>query len=232
MKKWMIGTIVAALAVCFAEPTFSEGKVAASEASEQSRALAGYVDLDLKTLLGPTKPNVAVLLEGPMIQIAASAAASAGSPISGLLDQLKLVRVQVYESLPESASKQDVSERVAPMVEGLKGQGWTPAVSVPEEDESVEVLVKISEDKILGVVVLVVSSDEVVFVNIAGELDPKALGGTLGKLKDAIKTGNVDIENLLFSGEADKESKPAAAATTSSTEPASAGSGAEASAEK
>ncbi|MCG3198637.1 MAG: hypothetical protein GHCLOJNM_03141 [bacterium] len=230
MKKWMIVTIATALAVCFAQPIFAEAKVAASEASEQSRALAGYVDLDLKTLLGPTKPNVAVLLEGPMIQIAASAAAAAGSPISGLLDQLKLVRVQVYESLPESATKQDVTEKVAPMVEGLKGQGWTPAVSVPEEDESVEILVKISEDKILGVVVLVVSSDEVVFVNIAGELDPKALGGTLGKLKDAIKTGNVDIEDLLFSGEADKDESDADSDPAASTESASAGSSAEGSA--
>jgi hypothetical protein len=77
-------------------------------------------------------------------------------------------------------------ERARALVEktesGLKAKGWERLAVVQEKDELVRVLMLVSEDKVQGLVVLVVGADEIVFANVAGDIDMNQLGALADKM--------------------------------------------------
>lgn len=195
MKYWML--ICVALAV-YAQPVESQESVKVSSPGEDAKALAGYVEFNLSGALEGRKPNVSVQLEGVMIKMVAAAANEAKSPVAVLLEELKLVQVQVYEDIAELYQVvRPIGEQV---IVDLKQNGWEQVVSVPEDTDAVDVLVKSSGDLILGLVILVMEEEELVFVNLAGDISPEVMGGLLGKLGAGVLTGEVDLEALLSGG--------------------------------
>jgi hypothetical protein len=205
MKKWIAVGIFGILMTALARPALGQTVVGEAEPAKGTKRLPGYVEFDLSELVSDLKPSVSVVLEGAMIKMAAAASAEADTPLTELLDQLKLVQVKVYEDIDEVTPPVELHSFAAGKVAALKEKGWAPAVSVPEEDESVNVLVKSSDDFIHGLLVLVISDDEVVFVNVAGDIDPVVMGGMLGKLGAGVFTGDVDFEDLLFKGMKEEE---------------------------
>ncbi len=197
MVKWFASILILML---FTAGAWAQAAPPSPTAPSTVKSSSGVVTFSLEN----AKPSVSVNLEGPMIRIAAAAAGEAGSPISDLLDQIKLVHVQVYEGLQQDATV--VLNAASNKIVELKQQGWSSAVSVPNKGESVDVLTRTSEDAILGLVVLVAEKNEIVFVNLAGEIDPEGLGKMIGKFKEAILDGNlVDFQEALFPDEGDDD---------------------------
>lgn len=198
MKKWIAVGIFGILMMALAKPALGQAVVGGTEPANSTKSLPGYVEFDLLDALGGKKPNVSVFLEGAMLKMAAAAASEANTPITTLLEQLRLVQVKVFEDMANHY--QNIRPVAEAKIADLKENGWTPAVSVPEENETVDVLVKSSNDFIQGLLVLVMEEDEVVFVNVAGDIDPVVMGSLLGSLGAGVFTGDVDFEDLLFPG--------------------------------
>jgi len=209
LKKWIAVGVFGILMAALAQPALAQqGSAGAThEGSEETKVqpskgtkdLPGYVEFDHSKMTGALKPNVSVMLEGAMLKMAAAASAEANTPITALLEQLKLVQVKVFEGI-QGGDWMSLSQFAIKKIAELKEGGWTPVVSVPEEEERVDVLVKSSDDSIQGLVVLVVEKDEVVLVNLAGDIDPTVMGGMLGKLGAGVFTGEFDFEHFLMGG--------------------------------
>ncbi|MEX0601036.1 MAG: DUF4252 domain-containing protein, partial [Rhodothermales bacterium] len=61
----------------------------------------------------------------------------------------------------------------------LEAQGWETVVRVREEDQRVNVYMKVRDDVIAGLVVMVLEPDDeegAVFVNIVGDINPEQIG--------------------------------------------------------
>jgi hypothetical protein len=192
MAKWFAAILIL---VVFMPEAWTQATPSGSTAGSAIASSSGVVHFVLDPSPGGKKPSVSVNLEGPMIRIAAAAAADAAPPLRELLEQIELVQVQVYEDLQQDATA--ILQTASKKIEELKQQGWTTVVSVPDKGESVDVLTRTSEDAILGLVVLVADENELVFVNLAGEIDPEGLGKMIGQFKDGILEGDFDFEDLL-----------------------------------
>ena len=164
-------------------------------ADEDEGAHPGVVSIDWPSELGGAEPNVRVRVKGPLLRLMASATRHAPE-VDGLIGQLRLVRVEVYEDLDSGAN---AAAAVAPHVEGLTAAGWESVVRVrDDDDESVDVMVRPDgEESIAGVAVFVAEEDELVFVNVAGDLDAKNFGSKLGKVLGPIMKGELDLEELI-----------------------------------
>ena len=196
MAKWFTAFLILVL---FAGGAWTQG----SPTSSTVKSSSGVVEFTLDFAGGTKKPAVSVNLEGPMIRIATAAAAEAAPPIGKLLEQIELIQVKVYEDLQQDATS--VLHTAAMKIAELKQQGWSTVVSVPDDNETVDVLSRTSRDSILGLVVLVAEENELVFVNLAGEIDPEGLGQMLGKYKEGILKGEFDFEDFLSMNEGDDD---------------------------
>ena len=64
----------------------------------------------------------------------------------------------------------------------LLGRGWERLARVREGDETVSVLMLVNDDTVSGLVVLVVEDDEIVFANVAGDINMNQLGALAEKM--------------------------------------------------
>src|SRR5262249_37268025 len=153
--------------------------------------------------VGDKEPSVQVFLEPVLLKLMASAGKEVDTDVVALVKDLSFVRVNVYEDLPGDSA--NLAKAIDTQVKGLLAKGWKSAVKVREgKDEVVDVLMKVSGEKIVGFAIFVVDSNELVFVNIAGNLDPEAFGAKLGKLATKLSGGEFKLEGL---GEALKSIK-------------------------
>lgn len=191
-------------AVCFGALTLI---VAACPAFAQEDAVAphpGVIDIEWADYLDVGEPKVRVNLNRPVLKLM-SAVTGKAPEVGELMGSLAMVRVEVYEGLrPESGHR----EVTAAQVKALRDSGWESVVRV-RDGESVDVLVRPDgEDAIAGVMVLVAESQELVFVNIAGDINAERFGKHLGKVVGPIMKGDLKIEDLLEMGGADDLSDP------------------------
>ena len=171
--------------------------VAPAAAADDYESHAGYVEIDWSESLGDREPSVQVFLERPLLRMMAAVVENADGgdlDIAEFVRDLSIVRVEVYEDIDEK--NVDVLEASADEVAELKKKGWRTVVRVPEEDETVNVLMKTEGENIAGFVILVAESDELVFINIAGAIDPEKIGAKLGALGGKITGGDVNLDQL------------------------------------
>jgi hypothetical protein len=100
--------------------------------------------------------------------------------IRKLLKGLKAVRVYVYAVDGDARS---VRRRFDGAWARLEADGWDTAVAVREDGESVRALVRSNgQAEIRGLVVMVQDAEEVVLVNVIGDIDPQAFGAVMVEL--------------------------------------------------
>ncbi|MFC3093840.1 DUF4252 domain-containing protein [Alteromonas sediminis] len=88
-----------------------------------------------------------------------------------LLKELEGIRISVYEVTDNS---EIFKKNIAQTQDNLNQEGWMPVlwVSEKEEDETTLMFMKANGDNIDGLVVLSLSADEAVFVNVIGNIQP------------------------------------------------------------
>ncbi len=171
-------------------------------------ALPGYVDFDMKAIAGGVKPQVEVNLPKALLRVAAAAVAQEQPDLVEVLNSLELIRVQVYEAPSAEAAPEEVAGGpVAPVKLGSdtldlalaklqQDSGWMQTVKVQEdgETESVQVFMKTGENgNVQGLAVFVNDLPEtLVFVNIAGDIEPEMLG----KVAAFATQGQMDLSQL------------------------------------
>ena len=150
----------------------------------------GYVDLQARDIFGDeVEPTVEVLLEGPMLQLMAGAFREGDSELGEMLASLKLIRINAF---PIAEGAGDVAAKFEALSKQLAEGGWSRVVRVKEDDEAVNVFMRADEDVIQGLVVLVAESEEAIFLNIVGDVNPLLLG----KLGGTFFDGDFDFSEI------------------------------------
>ena len=127
----------------------------------------------------PDEPTVQVDLNAALLGFAAGAARVNDPATADMLEGIEGIRVRVYETLRDPAA-------VASFVEGasreLEREGWQRVVYAQEDDEKVRVYVRMDGEEMRGMTIMVLDSEDAVFVNVAGRIDPEQLGRIAGAM--------------------------------------------------
>lgn len=143
-----------------------------------SAAAQGYFDFD--SIPGvPDEPTVQVDLNAALIGFAASAARVNDPVAARMLEEIEGIRVRVYERLDNAGQ---VSSFIDEASERLESQGWQRVVFVQEDGEKARVYARMNGQQMDGMTIMVVDSEEAVFVNVAGRIDPEMLGRIAGNM--------------------------------------------------
>jgi len=112
-----------------------------------------------------------------------------------LLRSLDGVRVRIYE-IDGDASR--VAQRIFRMSEHLREDGWEPVLLVREQDEEVHMLLRMENDHISGMTVLVSDGEsEAVIVNLMGKIRPEQFGDVMVALDvDAHGVDGVQVAKI------------------------------------
>ena len=134
--------------------------------------------------------EVDVDLSGAMLRVAAGAMETQDPSIAELVASLERVRVQV--GAPTGVDAATVAQKMADVQATLVGAGWQKILSVEENTEQVYLYALESAGNIVGLTVFVnEAGEEVVVVNIVGDINPETLGRLLANIKD------FDLEELM-----------------------------------
>jgi hypothetical protein len=107
-----------------------------------------------------------------------------------LLKHLDAVRVYVYEI---DRNPELVKQRMESTAGRLKLEGWQPVVAVREDGELVRVMFKMKDDeRIRGMVVMIQDEEELVLINLIGDLRPEMFNSYMHELD--IDAPDVSIE--------------------------------------
>jgi hypothetical protein len=114
-----------------------------------------------------------------------------------LLRSLDGVRIRIYE-IDGDASR--VAQRIFSMSEHLQEDGWEPVLLEREQDEEVHMLLRMNNDHISGMIVLVSDGEsEAVIVNLMGEIRPEQFGDVMVALE--VDAPGVDDVQVAQTGE-------------------------------
>jgi len=152
---------------------------------DELKDLPGYVEFgDLSAAYG--EPKITINLGGTMLNFVGMMSSAESPETSELISKLKGIRVQMY-AMEENA---DAAKKQFGEVKGnLKSSGWEPIVQINEEDEQVLIYMKMDGGNMEGMTVMVVDEEEVVFVNIIGQLNPAELGKVMESLDMDVDLG-------------------------------------------
>lgn len=141
--------------------------------TNEIKKLAGYVDFgDLTSSYG--EPNVEINLGPSMLQFASAIIGDDDPEALAVMKGLNAIRVQIYniDGNADAAIGQINRSR-----KQLEAENWEQIVKVKKDGAETHVFMKMIDNKIEGMTVLVAGEDDqAVFINIIGNIDPKDLG--------------------------------------------------------
>jgi len=143
----------------------------------------GYFPIEEMGVFAEGDLEVDINLEGAMLEVAAGAMDQESPDLAEMVSQLERVRVQV--GAPEGVDEAAVTANFDDAVSRLEASDWKRIVSVEEEDEQVYIYAREIEGAIAGLTVLVNDSgEEIVVVNIVGNIDPRVLGRLIATMDE------------------------------------------------
>ncbi len=154
--------------------------VALAGSAQTMDQLPGYFALEELDVFAPGEVEVDVDLRDSMIKAAASAA-DQDEKFGELLDGIRRVRVKVgtVRDVDPAAVRAAIDSAAAK----LEQAGWYRMVTVRDETDTVYVLAIEGDGVIHGLTAMVFDEDgEVVLVNIAGTMDPEAVGSVISNM--------------------------------------------------
>lgn len=154
--------------------------IAARPAASQDvnlRNEPGYLDLSSIQGWFDEEPWLEVNVKGALLRLVTEAARHEDPELSNVLQNLKAIEVRGYPLTP--AQFDEIGRRTGDLAKQLESRGWDTVVRVRERDERVNIYMKVNQDVIAGLVVMVLEPDNeegAVFVNIVGDIDPEQIG--------------------------------------------------------
>ena len=174
MKRFLITVACALLAM----PAMAQ--------EDALKDLPGYVDFgELNSIYGEPKVNISI--GGALLGFVGAMAKNSNPETATIFNKLKGVRVSVYATGGDSGAALDQVNRVKNL---LTASDWQPIVQINEDDEQVQIFMKMDGDKMNGLTLMAVDDEEAVFINVIGQLDPNELAAVMDNF-------DVDIEGAL-----------------------------------
>ena len=128
----------------------------------------GYANLDSPGM-GDTDRTMSISL-GPTTLHFAARFMDDDLETQALLRSLEGVRVRTYEV---HGDVHMIKQKFKHMGDKLGKDGWDPVILVKEEGELTQMYAKLSDSGIKGLTIVSVDDDEVVVINVMGDLDPR-----------------------------------------------------------
>ncbi len=144
------------------------------------RADPGYLDLGMIESWFNQEANIEVNVQGALLNLVRSASRHEDEELADMLGKLKGVYVRGYKIDP--AAVENIASRTGKLAQSLSADGWETVVRMRDEEERVDVFLRSNQNRIAGLVVMVVGEDETIFVNIVGEIDPDDIGRIGGRV--------------------------------------------------
>jgi len=153
------------------------------------RSSEGFADLDSLGLADTDR--VLTLSIGPALLRFAAGHIEDDPELRELLRDLDGVRIRIYEIDGDAVR---VASRMDSMSRKLQAGGWEQVMLVRSEGEQAHMLMKVADDRICGMTVLVSDGDsEAVVINLMGEIDPRQFGDVMVAL-DVDAAGVQDVQ--------------------------------------
>ncbi|MCE2394799.1 DUF4252 domain-containing protein [Candidatus Poribacteria bacterium] len=153
-----------------------------AEAQEETN-IRGHIAFDFPKT---SEPNIEINLSGKLIRLVAKAAKN-DQEAAKLLEMLEGVYVRGYRS-----GDTDFGEVSRYYKNKLKEEGWEVIAKVKEDDETFEVHTLFDQDIINGLFIMIAETEQTIFVNVFGRINPEQIGELLDSL-DVDDLGNLDI---------------------------------------
>jgi hypothetical protein len=151
----------------------------------------GFAELDSPGIFDTD--NSVTLSIGPTLLSFAAAHIDDDPQARDLLRDLDGVRIRVYE-IERNPGK--VADRLVAMQARLQQSGWEPVMLVREPGQETHLLVKMRDERILGLTLLSMEEQdsEVVVINLMGEIRPQNFSNVMVALDvDNDKARNVQV---------------------------------------
>jgi len=145
-----------------------------AQENEDTEEYPGYVDFENIDIFKDIEKKVEVSIKGPLLRFVSKASAQEDPELSRLLDNLKLIKVDVFPM--DKTTTSEVESIINRISKELESKNWERMVRVKDKEDHVEIYNQFIGDQLSGLVVMAVSDDEAVFVNIIGNIDPAQLG--------------------------------------------------------
>lgn len=145
---------------------------------DELRDLPGFVDFgELAGIYGD--PKVEISVGAALLGFLSAVSKNEDPETAEIFETLKGVRVNVYELNGDAGPALDQMDLV---IDDLKRDNWAPVVRVNDEDEHVQIFMKLNGSTIEGLTLMAVGDDdEAVFINVIGNLDPDKLAKVTDK---------------------------------------------------
>jgi hypothetical protein len=157
--------------------------MAGTAAAQAGAAHPGYYPIEEMGIFAQGDVEVDVDLSGAMLRVAAGAMENQDESLAELVANLERVRVQV--GTPSGVDASTVAQKMADAHATLASAGWQKILSVEETTEQVYLFALESDGNIVGLTVFVnEAGEEVVVVNIVGDIDPETLGRLIANMDD------------------------------------------------
>ena len=153
-----------------------------AEAQEETN-IRGHITFDFPKT---SEPNIEINLSEKLIRLVAKGAKN-DQKAAELLEMLEGVYVRGYHS-----SDADLDEVSRYYKNKLKEEGWEVIAKVKEDDDFFEVHTLFDQDIINGLFIMIAETEQTIFVNVFGRINPAQIGELLDSL-DVEDLGNVDI---------------------------------------
>jgi len=176
LARWLLlGTLLLNLSAC---------GITAPRSSE------GFAELDSPGIFD-TDRSVSLSIGPTLLRFAAAHMDEDEDPQTrALLRDLDGVRIRVYEI---ERNSEQVAMRVARMKTRLQQAGWEPVMLVRDAGDETHLLVKIENERILGLTLLTMEEDsEVVVINLMGEIRPQ----NFSRVMVALEVDNKSARNV------------------------------------
>jgi len=156
------------------------------------RSSAGYADLESLGVLDTDQ--VMTLSIGPALLRFAANHVDDDPEVRELLRSLDGVRIRIYEINGDAGR---VALRIDSMSRHLQDDGWEPVMLVRKDDEATHMLMRVVDQRIRGLTVLVTDGDsEAVVVNLMGTIQPEQFG----EVMMALDTETPGLEDVQVAG--------------------------------
>lgn len=145
----------------------------ATAAVADVRRMPGYVEINRLPEVEEAGTSVEVFLRKPLLKMVSMAVRQEDREFAELLDRLHLIQARIFEDLGST----DLRSVVQSITDDLD-DGWERVVRIREKDERIDLYLRPDGDDIAGLYVAIQEDqgNEIVLVNIVGDIDPAELG--------------------------------------------------------
>ncbi len=149
--------------------------------------LPGFVDFgEMNSIYG--EPKVKISIGGALLGFVGAMTENDDPETAAIFNKLKGIRVSVYST--EDAGADAALEQVDHVKSMLQNSNWEAIVQVNDDGEQVQIFMKMNGNKMDGLTLMAVDSEEAVFINVIGQLDPKELSQVMDNF-------DIDIEDAM-----------------------------------